>query len=177
MPRKLLSPAEIDQFVILLKNVFDYISSLKEKNPLAEDIQYPKLPPKLTESIAMHLLRAGLIAELAGYEFRFGGNEADIIGLKGSSRLRIEVKGTTKGFEYFGEKDIKASYLMWFDFEQLFRNKQNYFTVCVLPYRESRFTKPVKITLSGLRKIEGNQLQWKQYDIRELLRELGEVRS
>lgn len=144
--------------------------SLKEGNPLARDIQFPKLPPRLTESIAIHLLRAGLIPELKGYEFEFGGKEADIIGINYGSRVRIEVKGTTKGFEYFGEKDIKASYLLWFDFEELFRKNQDSFTICVLRYRESRFSKPVKITLAGLRKIEGDQLQWKRYDVQELMR-------
>jgi hypothetical protein len=64
MARQMLSATEIDQFVFLLKDVFTYISNLKEKNPLAADIQYPKLPPKLTESLAIHLLRRGLIPEL-----------------------------------------------------------------------------------------------------------------
>ncbi|MDG6926761.1 MAG: hypothetical protein JRN09_09445 [Nitrososphaerota archaeon] len=149
--------------------MFAYISNLKAAHPLARDIQFPKLPPKLTESIGIHLLRGGLIPELQGYEFRFGGNEADIIGQRGESRVRIEVKGTTKGFEYFGEKDIKASYLMWFDFEELFRKNQGSFTLCILPYREKRFEKPVKITLAGLKKIEGAQLQWKRYSVEGFL--------
>lgn len=170
MGRQLLSPAEIDNFIALLKDVFAYISLLKEKNPLARDIQFPKLPPKLTESIAIHLLRSGLIPELDGYEFHFGGNEADIIGTKSASKVRIEVKGTTKGFEYFGEKDIKASYLLWFDFEELFRKKQDFFTLCVLPYKESRFSKPVKITLARLKKIEGDELQWKRYGVHDFLK-------
>ena len=140
---------------------------------MAKDIQFPKLPPKLTESIAIHLLRGGLIPTLSGYDFRFGGTEADIIGTNETSRVRIEVKGTTKGFEYFGEKDIKASYLLWFDFEELFRKNQNFFTLCVLPYRESRFSKPVKITLSGLKKIEGNQLQWKQYAVQAFMKTIA----
>jgi hypothetical protein len=170
LARHVLSQSDIDQFIGLLKDVFTYISNLKEKHALAKDIQFPKLPPKLTESIAIHLLRGGLIPTLGGYDFQFGGNEADIIGTKDASRIRIEVKGTTKGFEYFGEKDIKASYLLWFDFEELFRRNQNFFTLCVLPYRELRFSKPVKITLSGLRKIEGDQLQWKRYDIEQFMK-------
>lgn len=110
---------------------------------------------------------------MRGFDFRFGGTEADIIGTNETSRVRIEVKGTTKGFEYFGEKDIKASYLLWFDFEELFRKNQNFFTLCVLPYRESRFSKPVKITLSGLKKIEGNQLQWRQYAVQEFMKTIA----
>jgi len=169
MARKPLSPPEIDQFVFLLKEVFTYISNLKEKNPLAADIQYPKLPPKLTESLAIHLLRGGLIPELKGYSFRFGGNEADVIGSQGANKVRIEVKGTTKGFEYFGEKDIKANYLMWFDFEELFRKGGENFILFVLPHRESRFSGPVKITISSLKKVAGLDLQLLTYNIRDLL--------
>ncbi len=172
MARQLLSATEINQFVFLLKDVFTYISNLKEKNPLAADIQYPKLPPKLTESLAIHLLRSGLISELTGYDFQFGGNEADIIASRGTDKVRIEVKGTTKGFEYFVENDIKANYLMWFDFEELFRKGGDHFTLFVLPYRESRFSAPLKITMSSLKKVAGVDLQLKRYSIQDLLHKI-----
>ena len=172
MARQLFSAAEIDQFVFLLKDVFTFISNLKERNPLAADIQYPKLPPKLTESLAIHLLRGGLIPELKAYDFEFGGNEADILALRGSDKVRIEIKGTTKGFEYFGEKDIKANYLMWFDFEELFRKGGDHFTLLVLPYRESRFKAPLKITMSSLKKVTGVDLQETRYNIHDLLRKI-----
>jgi hypothetical protein len=163
--RQILSPAEIEKLVLLLKGVFTYISDLKQKNALAADIQYPKLPPKLTESLAIHLLRTGLITELKGYDFRLGGNEADIIASHGTNRLRIEIKGTTKGFEYFGEKDIKANYLMWFDFEDLFRKGGENFILFVLPYRESRFSGPVKITINSLKKLAGVDLKLSTHKI------------
>jgi hypothetical protein len=172
MARQLLSSTEIDQLVFLLKDVFTYISNLKEKNPLAADIQYPKLPPKLTESLAIHLLRRGLIPALKEYDFRFGGNEADIIASRGSEKARIEVKGTTKGFEYFGEKDIKANYLVWFDFEELFRKGGDHFTLFVLPYRESRFRAPLKITMSSLKKVAGVDLEPMRYNIQDLLHKI-----
>jgi hypothetical protein len=171
MAKQLLSPGEIEELVSLLKEVFAYISDLKERNPIAADIQYPKLPPKLTESLAIHMLRTGLIPDLRGRVFSFGGNEADIIGEGQGRRARIEVKGTTKGFEYFGEKDIRADYLLWFDFEDLFRNGKKSFTLCVLPHDQTRFSAPVKITLSGLRKVAGD-LQWTSYDIEDLLERL-----
>lgn len=172
MPKQLLSAAEIDQLVTLLKDVFSYISNLKKNNSLAADIQYPKLPPRLTESLAIHLLRGGLIPELKGSDFQFGGKEADIIASRDTEKFRIEVKGTTKGFEYFGEKDIRANYLMWFDFEELFRKGERHFMLCVLPHRESRFGKPVKITIAGLRKLAMDDLQWRRYDIQDLLSNL-----
>ncbi len=169
MARQLLSPREINQFVLLLNDVFNYITNLKKSNPLAADIQYPKLPPKLTESLAIHLLRGGLITEVKGYDFRFGGNEADIIGSHGQTEVRIEVKGTTKGFEYFGEKDINADYLMWFDFEELLRKGGRNFALYVLPHREARFSGPVKITIKSLKKIAGLELKEKRYNIGDLL--------
>jgi hypothetical protein len=172
MARQLLSPAEIDQFIFLLKDVFTYISNLKEKNPLAADIQYPKLPSKLTESLAIHLLRHDLIPELKGYDFRFGGNEADIIAARETEKVRIEVKGTTRGFEYFGEKDIRAKYLMWFDFEELLRKGGNHFTLYILPHRESRFGGPLKITIGSLKKVTGVDLQLTRYNIQDLLRKM-----
>lgn len=172
MGKQILSPVEIDELVKLLKSVFAYISDLKEKNRLAADIQYPKLPPKLTESIAIHLLRRRLIGELDGYEFRFGGHQADIIGETGDKIVKVEIKGTTKGFEYFGEKDIKADYLLWFDFEELFRKGEKHFTLCILPHDLERFKGPVKITINGLKKIAGN-LQWTRYDMEDLLASLG----
>ena len=64
MTKQLLSPAEIDQFIYLLKDVFTYISNLKQKNALAADIEYPKLPSKLTESLAIRLLRRDLVPRL-----------------------------------------------------------------------------------------------------------------
>ncbi len=109
------------------------------------------------------------------WHFRFGGNEADIIGESEEKRTRIEVKGTTKGFEYFGEKDIKADYLLWFDFEEMLRNGKNNFTLCVLRRSQTNFTAPVKITIAGLRKITDN-LQWTSYDIRDLLTTVESVK-
>jgi hypothetical protein len=173
MARQLLSATEISQFVLLLKDVFTYISNLKEKNPLAADIQYPKLPPKLTESLAIHLLRHGLVSELKGYDFRFGGNEADILASRGSEKARIEVKGTTKGFEYFGEKDIKADYLLWFDFEELFRKGGDNFTLFMLPHKETRFMAPLKITMSSLKRMAGADLQTTKYNVENLLHKIN----
>jgi len=169
LPKQLLTPTEINQLIILLKDVFTYISNLKDGNPLASDIQYPKLPPRLTESLAIHLLRRGLIPELKGCDFHFGGKEADIIGARGAEKFRIEVKGTTKGFEYFGEKDIRANYLMWFDFEELFRKGDIHFMLCVLPHRESRFSRPVKITIAGLKKLAQDDVEWRRYNSQDLL--------
>jgi hypothetical protein len=57
VPKQLLSPNEIKQLIALLKVVFEYITEL-QINPTGKNIQYPKLPPKLTESLAIYLLVA-----------------------------------------------------------------------------------------------------------------------
>src|SRR5207237_353983 len=117
-----------------------------------------KLPPALTESLAMHLLRKGEIKGLGRYEFQCGGNEADIIGRYAQTRLRIEVKGTTKGFEYFGEKDIHSDYLLWFDFADLLRknNGDGHLRLYVVAQPGSHFDKPVKIVISRLKEVARN---------------------
>ena len=175
MTKKLLSPTEIQQLISLLKGVFAYISDLKVKNPLAANIQYPKLPPVLTESLAIHLLRKGEIKGLGRYEFQFGGNEADIIGRYAQTRLRIEVKGTTKGFEYFGEKDIHSDYLLWFDFADLLRknNGDGHLRLYVVAQPGSHFDKPVKIVISRLKQIARNGVISLDYQLSSLLDQLA----
>lgn len=174
MTKKLLSPDEIQQLVLLLKGVFVHISDLKTKNPLATYIQYPKLPPSLTESLAIHLLRTGVIKGLSGYEFQFGGNEADIIGKNARTRLRIEVKGTTRGFEYFGEKDINCDYLMWFDLEDLLRKgkSDDHLRLYVITHPSDHFDKPLKIVISKLRHIAQDGLTSHDYGLSALLNQL-----
>jgi len=173
--KKLLSPAEIQQLIQLLKGVFVHISDLKAENPLAKYIQYPKLPPSLTESLAIRLLRMGVIKGLGRYEFQFGGNEADIIGKDSQSRLRIEVKGTTKGFEYFGEKDINSDYLMWFDLADLLRKTDgdDHLRLYVIAQPSSHFERPVKIVISKLKRIAKKDVTSLDYGLSALLDQLA----
>jgi hypothetical protein len=175
MAKKLLSPAEIQQLILLLKGVFAFILDLKVKNPLAAHIQYPKLPPGLTESLAIHLLRIGVIKGLSRYEFQFGGDQADIVGTNMQTRLRIEVKGTTKGFEYFGEKDIHSDYLMWFDFADLLRKGDNddHLRLYVIAHPGVHFEKPVKIVISRLKQIAQNDVISLDFGLSSLLGQLA----
>src|SRR2546422_4415211 len=175
MTKKPLSPTEIQQLIILLRGVFAYISDLKAKHPLAAQIQYPKLPPGLTESLAIHLLRKGEIEGLSQYEYQFGGNVADIIGRDAQTRLRIEVKGTTKGFEYFGEKDIHSDYLLWFDFADLLRknNGDGHLRLYVVAQPASHFDKPVKIVISRLKEVASNGVIALDYRLSSLLDQLA----
>ncbi|MDG6990061.1 MAG: hypothetical protein JRM99_01420 [Nitrososphaerota archaeon] len=175
MTKKLLSPAEIQHLVLLLRDVFAYISDLKAKNPLAAYIQYPKLPPVLTESLAIHLLRKGEINGLSRYEFQFGGEEADIIGRDAKTKLHIEVKGTTKGFEYFGDKDIHSDYLLWFDFEDLLRKNRSddHLRLYVIAHPGDHFDKPLKIVISRLKQVARSDVISHDYKLSSLLERLA----
>ena len=113
MTKKELSVQEVAELLGLFSEVFVYISKLKRKKKLAENIQYPKLPSILTESIILHLLRQHIILpDLSNFQFKFGGNIADIIGSNKEKDIKIEVKGTVNSFKYFGPKDINADYLI-----------------------------------------------------------------
>jgi hypothetical protein len=175
--KRLLSPVEIQQFITLLRGVFAYISDLKDKNPLAADIQYPKLPSRLTESLAVHLLRNGVISELVGYAFEFGGREADVIGTGGQGRRRIEVKGTTKSFEYFGPKDIQSDYLLWFDFADLIkgRRENDHFKLYVLTDAKKYFTGPLKIDISKFEQTARDHLGIFDYRASSLLEQISKA--
>jgi hypothetical protein len=107
---------------------------------------------------------------LIGYAFDFGGNKADIIATNGPASRKIEVKGTTKDFEYFGEKDIHADYLMWFDFKNLReQDATDSFDLYILPNPNLYFDKPLKILISRLKQKAGNNLISKPYSTSTLL--------
>jgi len=183
LTKKLLSPSEIQKLIELVKKVFEYITEL-HRDPVGKNIQYPKLPPRLTESLAVYVLRAGLIPDLRGYSFDFGGNEADVIATHSEDTRKIEVKGTTKSFEFFGPKDITADYLLWFDFQNL-RKKEgtDRFDLLILSQPSKYFTRPEKILIPRLRKITRNNLISKPFSTSTLLGTListapeGEIRN
>ncbi len=164
-----LSPSEIKQLLELIEKVFEYITEL-HRTPPGDKIQYPKLPPSLTESLGVYLLRRGFLSNLGDYHFALGGNKADIIATKGNDTKKIEVKGTTKSFEHFGDKDIKADYLLWFDFQNLRDPKKtDLFDLYMVSTPIQYFSKPGRIMLPKLRKIVGTDLVSKQFSISTLL--------
>lgn len=156
MPRQPLSITDIKELDSLLREVFDYIIDLRKKNRLAYNIQYPKIPSILTESLAIHLLnRMGIISKLNGYTFKFGGRVADILAIKGNNKIKIEIKATAKSaFEYFGEKDISADFIIWIHFGNFFVNKEEtQIKVFIVQTPRNYFHSPIKITLSRLKQI------------------------
>ncbi len=134
MPRELLSIENIKELNRLLRDVFNYINRLKKENKLANKIKYPQLPSIITESLALHLLKKReIIKELKEYNFNFGGNTADILGISNNKTIKIEVKSTAKSaFQYFGKKDISANFIIWFHFAEFFMNSEHVFRVCTI---------------------------------------------
>lgn len=171
MPRKLLSIQDIKELNKLLRQVFEYITSLKKENILADKIKYPQLPSILTESLAIHLLNKKIIIpELDGFSFDFGGRTADILASKNSKTIKIEVKATAKSaFEYFGEKDVSADYILWFHFAEFYMSsKDTNIKMFIIRNPSDYFKNPIKITLSKLKQIIGKNLENINIDINSL---------
>lgn len=171
MPRDLLSIQDIKELNKLLRRVFEYIKNLKNEHLLAAKIKYPQLPSILTESLTIHLLnKRAILTELDGFNFNFGGRIADILATNRDKTIRIEVKATAKSaFEYFGEKDLKADYIIWIHFAEFFMNSEdNFIKIFIIKEPGSYFEKPIKITLTKLKQKIGADLIEKEFDIDSL---------
>ena len=171
MPRELISTKEIKELNELLRQVFEYIINLKKGYKLADKIKYPQIPSILTESLAIHLLKKGeIIPELTGFKFEFGGRTADILATKGSRIIKIEVKATAKSaFQYFGEKDITANYILWIHFADFYMSsKDTNIEMYIIKKPDDYFKRPVKITLSKLKQNLGENLEKRHFDIDSL---------
>lgn len=173
MPKTCLTKDEIKELSKLLEKTFAYIKELKSKNPLAEKIQFPKIPPILSESIIINLIRKNKILKELGsiVDVNFGGRKADIIvKTKANNEFKIEVKATGKSaFEYFGEKDISSNYLIWIHFEDFFLdlNKQTA-DIFIVKNPSQYFNEPIKITLNKLKDEIGEKLSIFKLNIDEL---------
>lgn len=170
MAKQFLSLEEIRTLNRLLRQIFEYITYLKDKNPLAGKIKYPQLPSNATESLALHLLRKRIILkELSSYHFAFGGSTSDILAESGGKKVRIEVKATARSaFQYFGPRDIRADYIIWIHFGQYFmKAEETPLQVITIRSPGTHFSRPVKITLSKLRQSVPDVVE-KEIDLRTL---------
>lgn len=171
MVRELLSIKDIKELNKLLRQVFNYITNLKTKDRLADKIKYPQLPSILTESLAIHLLKKELIIpKLKRFNFNFGGREADILAIKNSQTIKIEVKATAKSaFQYFSEKDISADYIIWFHFADFYMKSTNTkIEVYIIKNPSNYFNSSIKITLTKLKKDIGSKLKRNYININSL---------
>ena len=118
--RHSLTAEELTELAALLRRVFDCISQLKAANPAAAPIQYPKLPSIFSESL---VLLCGPVLFPHAKNLRRGGAVADILFEAGNITKRVEVKATgQQAFQYFGQKDINADFLVWLAFAEFFQN-------------------------------------------------------
>jgi hypothetical protein len=170
MAKELLSIQDIKELNDLLRQVFRYITNLKSTHRLADKIKYPQIPSILSESLVIHLLKRNILPELSRYNFSFGGKKADILAKINREELKIEVKATAKNaFEYLGGKDITADYIFWVHFGEFYLNsKDKIVEIYIIKNPHTYFKNPVKITLSKLRGIIGNNLKKTEVDINSL---------
>ncbi len=153
-----LSKEEINELTNLLLKVFNYLNDLRSNNSLAERIQFPKIPPVLSESIVAHLLREHkLPLELNTEEINFGGKRANIIAKTANGEKLIEVKATgIHGFESLSERDINADLLIWVHFADFFHKKGDKpIEVFILKQPKECFKEPLKLTLTKFKAFDG----------------------
>jgi hypothetical protein len=154
MSRVALTNSEIEELFSRLTDVFNYVNELRSKSPIAEKIQMPKIPPMLSESIALRLVQKGILGRTVS-SVRFGGRQSDLVASTESARrIKIEVKATGKqGFQFLSEKDISADYLLWIDFGSALLTGKTTFEVYVVRAPSRYFNRPTKTTLSKLKNV------------------------
>lgn len=81
-------------------------------------IQYPKIPPSVSESLAARILLHERIFETATCVTR--GGRADIVVVDGNGTRLVEVKGSGSAeFQTFGPKDYACDLLVWLRFGEV----------------------------------------------------------
>jgi hypothetical protein len=157
MPKELLTSDEIIHLSNLLRQTYKFISDLSISDPLAKRLKYPQIPPILSESLAIRLLKNGKILKnkLNNYSFNFGGNVADILATFGEETIKIEVKATgAKAFQYFSDKDTDADYIIWLHFGEFFSKAEDLpIEVYLISKPKRYFPNHKKITLPVVKRI------------------------
>jgi hypothetical protein len=165
---------DIKQLIAIMRELFQFHAKQRAEKPLARKIKLPQVPSALSESLALLMLRKGLILnELKkdGFNYRSGGTVADIIGVKGTLHKKIEVKSTgDKEFQRMSKKDSTCDYLLWLHFGDYFsksierpikvylvRNPSKHF----IPFKEANLT----ATLNKL----GDEMEETDVDLADLL--------
>jgi len=160
MPKSPLSLDQIHKLVAVLRELFKHHSRVRESTELGSLIQYPKIPPALSESIAFHLFHSGaLLGKPVEVCLSRSGGDLELLITDGSP-VRVEVKATAQSaFQYFGPKDLKADILLWIHFGDLFQNEdEDTFQVYLLERPREHFPDPRKITLNEFLRVAGHDV-------------------
>jgi hypothetical protein len=138
-----------------------YLSGRRRAEPLAGLIQYPKLPERLTESIAAALLESGLV-HLPGVgaveTVLPGGRESDILLIGDGQPFRIEVKATTRGWTAVNPKDLTADFLIWLDLERDFVSVGRARVIVVRTMGQLGYEHAKRVTTVALRRDHGGAI-------------------
>jgi hypothetical protein len=157
---------EIEKLEILFTSVFSFLDTLRQLTPLAEEIQYPKIPTLLSESLVVRLhgrLFKGSVSA------KFGKPRSDIkVMMKDGTEKLVEVKATGESaFEFLGKRDITTDYLVWVHFGRYFHDKKDPITIYTLSEPSKIFVAETKLVLKdflkrasgpSLGKIEGRTI-------------------
>ena len=121
----LLSKGQVRELIRMMRNLFRYHAELRERNPLGDLIQYPKIPPFLSESLVVLLIQSGFVSHIKNA--RLGnGRESDVLAESlAGEHLTVEVKATgVSAFMMLTEKDCDANYIFWLHFDDFFVNHE-----------------------------------------------------
>ena len=173
MPRSRLSRDEIKELAGLFADLLKYIHNMRSKHSIAKNIQLPKIPTGLSESLAIHLLEDNrILKDVRADTFVFGGKKANILANAAvfAKSIKIEVKATGQSaFQYLGERDISADYLVWVHFGDYFVNAGNGFIeIFTVSNPHQYFAEPVKITLRRFKEATQEGLQAFRLTINDL---------
>jgi len=168
MVRHSLTAEELTELASLLRSAFDYVSQLKAANPVAAPIQYPKLPSIFSESL---VLLCGPVLFPHAKNLRRGGAVADILFESGKLTKKLEIKATgQQAFQYFGQKDIDADFLVWLAFGEFFRKRaESPIKIYVLAEPRRVFPDPTKITHATFERRAVGKLVVYQAKLREII--------
>ena len=146
MAKTCLRWSEIIELTDLLAQVFSLISDLHNENPLAKCIQFPKIPPILSESLCV-LEREKLFPGCSNADF--GGRTCDIIvRFPDGTKKTAEVKATGQSaFQELSQKDIAADFLVWVHFGRFFEDQNEEIRAYVMenPIRGFMQGKPISL--------------------------------
>jgi hypothetical protein len=132
---KVFSKQEIIDAASAFVDLNNFLYHLKSKKPAANCINSPKLPERISESLAYHLISKGEIPQmnrLKWNKIRFnekalkhvGTNSKPtdiILDLPNGDECLVEVKATQVGYTEIKKKDAGADFLIWIEFNDSFK--------------------------------------------------------
>jgi hypothetical protein len=187
-----LNHDEIKSLIFAVGETYRWMLDLRERSRVARHIQYPKIPPILSESIVVYAIRHGklLPSIRPSLESVMRGRRAtaDVVAIRNERpwpypvppslaqvpELYIEIKGTGCGeFAGFGDKDYDAHILLWLLFgNRLFGGGLGVMDVLVCPHPienlRPEFDRPKRVTVGQLTSNWNGEIERQHLDLREL---------